>query len=296
MTYPNDPPFSGGADPLAGRYPAGVPQHSAEAAEPSTTDVAKDQAGEVAGTARDATQHVAGVAAEQVGQVASEATQQVKALVHQTRGELTQQASEQQKRVASGLRALGKELGAMAQGSEQSGMATELVAQVGQRTDTLASWLEDREPGHVVDEVTRFARQRPGAFLAAAAAAGFLVGRLGRGLKAANNTSTDTASPQDRFITNTPQGDAHTQAYDINRQAHAAPTPTAPAPTYPPTSGHQGGYQPAPGYQQPPAPNYSSPSPDYQRPTAPGYSGPPATYPPPSPGYRQGPSGQNLAP
>ena len=106
MTHPSDPLFSGGVDPVSGRYPGGVPQHSAELGEASTTDVAKDQAGVVANTARDAGKHVVDVAGEQAGQVASEATQQVKELVQQTRGKLTGQAATQQKRLASGLRAL----------------------------------------------------------------------------------------------------------------------------------------------------------------------------------------------
>jgi len=83
--------------------------------EPSTADVAKDEAGEVANTATDAGKRVAGVAGEQAGRVASEASQQVQDLVHQTRAELTDQAATQQKRVASGLRSLGAELQSMAQ-------------------------------------------------------------------------------------------------------------------------------------------------------------------------------------
>ena len=271
MTQRSDFPHSGGVEPLSGRYPAGVPEPSAEGGEPSSADVAKHQAGEVAKTASDAGKHVAGVAGEQAGQVASEATQQVKQLARQTRGELTEQAATQQKRVASGLRSLSKELSAMANGAEQPGMATDLAQQAGERTNAVASWLEEREPGHVVEEITRFARQRPGAFLALAAGAGFLIGRLGRGLKAAADDSNDSgnnASPQDfrhtpspRLADTTPQGDA------------TAPPP--PVPAYPPATGYDpGGYQPAPGHQQPPAPSY----------------------PPPSPGHRQGPSGRDVAP
>jgi ElaB/YqjD/DUF883 family membrane-anchored ribosome-binding protein len=241
--------------------------------------VAKDQAADVAGTARDAGKHVAGVAGEQAGQVASEATHQVKQLVHQTKGELTEQAATQQQRVASGLRSLSKELGTMAQGSEQSGMATDLVHQASERTNAVASWLEQREPGHVLDEVTRFARQRPGTFLALAAGAGLLVGRLGRGLKAATDDSNDQASE--------PAG----QGY--------APTPTP----YPPTSGY--GYDPASGYPPPSeAPGYPSQAPGYDQPQvpgypppqAPGYQGPPTYSPPPVPGYPQGPAGRDLTP
>jgi hypothetical protein len=219
----------------------------------------------------DAGKHVAGVAGEQAGQVASEATQQVKQLVQQTRGELTEQAATQQKRVASGLRSLSKELSTMAQGSEQPGMAADLAQQAGERANAVASWLEEREPGHVVEEITRFARQRPGAFLALAAGAGFLVGRLGRGLKAASddsNDSGDNASPQDFGTTPCPR------MVDTTPQGYAT-VPQPPVPPYPPTPGYDpNGYQPAPGYQQPPAPSY----------------------PPPSPGYPQGRSGRDLAP
>ena len=271
MTQRSDFPHSGGVEPLSGRYPAGVPEPSAEGGEPSSADVAKHQAGEVAKTASDAGKHVAGVAGEQAGQVASEATQQVKQLARQTRGELTEQAATQQKRVASGLRSLSKELSAMANGAEQPGMATDLAQQAGERTNAVASWLEEREPGHVVEEITRFARQRPGAFLAIAAGAGFLVGRLGRGLKAASDGSGDSGD------NTSPQGPGNApdlRMGDTSRQGYAnAPLP--PVPAYPPAPGYDPSrYQPAPGYQQPPAPSY----------------------PPPSPGYPQGPSGRDLAP
>jgi len=228
------------------------------------------------------------VAGEQAGQVASEASQQVKDLVHQTRGEFAEQAATQQKRVAGGLRSLGEELHAMAQNSEQRGPATDLVQQAAERTGKVASWLEDREPGNVVEEVTRFARQRPGAFLAIAAGAGLLVGRLGRGLKSANGDSSESGS------------DRSHGSPDTSRQGYAQPLPPSSgyeqggyqgAPAYPQTPGYQsapnyapGGYQPGPGYQQPPAPTYP-PNPGY--PQGPGYPQAPGY--PPAPGYRQAP-------
>jgi hypothetical protein len=296
MSLSSDRPPYGGAGTASEGYPAVVPPHGAEYGrgaprqQPATADVAKDQAAEVAGTARDAGKHVAGVAGEQAGQVASEATQQVKQLIHQTRGELTEQAANQQQRVASGLRSLSKELSAMARGSEQSGMATDLVHQASERTNSAASWLEQREPGHVLDEVTRFARQRPGAFLALAAGAGLLVGRLGRGLKA--------ASDDDSHDGTTPQAPGNTQGGDTSRQGYAS-APLPPAPPYPPTPGYGGGgaYDPAPGYQPPAGrPNYPSQAPAYPQPQAPSYP-PPPNYPPQSaPGYPQGHSGRDVNP
>lgn len=176
----------------SGSFAAGSPGTPGGSGDTATKDVAKDQAGAVAGSATDAGKHVAGVAGEQAGAVKQEATQQAKDLLHQTRGELTEQAATQQKRAASGLHSLAKELGSMADTSEQPGMATDLARQAADRSRAVASWLDAREPGNVVDEVTRFARQRPGAFLAIAAGAGLLVGRLGRGLQAAgSDDSTD---------------------------------------------------------------------------------------------------------
>jgi hypothetical protein len=163
------------------------------AGQPSAAQVAKDEAGSVASTATDAGKHVAGVAGEQAGVVKQETTQQAKALLEQTRSELTEQASTQQQRVAGGLRSLSEELGSMAAKSEQPGMATDLARQASQRAEAIAGWLEDREPGHVLEEASRFARQRPGAFLALAAGAGLLAGRFARGLRSASNDDSATA-------------------------------------------------------------------------------------------------------
>jgi len=275
MTH-NDPAFPRGTDPLSAPYPGAAQEPTGDRGEPSTADVAKDQAGAVAGSASDAGKHVAGVAGEQAGQVASEASQQVRDLVHQTRGELTEQAATQQKRVAGALRSLGEELHSMAQNSEQQGPATDLVKQAAERTGKVASWLEDREPANVVDEVTRFARQRPGAFLAIAAGAGLLVGRLGRGLKAANDDDSNSSdSSGGNSAARSPGSAPNLGAGENPRQGYAT-TPPPQVPVYPPAPGYP---QPAPGFQQPP-PGYRQPALGYQ-PPPPGY--------PAGPGYRQAP-------
>jgi len=294
MTH-NDPAFPRGTDPLPAPYPGVAQEPTGDRGEPSTADVAKGQAGAVAGTASDAGKHVAGVAGEQAGQVASEASQQVRDLVHQTRGELTEQAATQQKRVAGALRSLGEELHSMAQNSEQKGPATDLVKQAAERTSTVASWLEDREPGNVVDEVTRFARQRPGAFLAIAAGAGLLVGRLGRGLKAANDDDGNSGDSGGGNSSARGPGSAPNLGAGENSRQGYPTTPPPQVPVYPPAPGYP---QPAPGYPQP-APGFQQPPPGYRQPT-PGYQPPPPGYPqgpgypqapgyPPAPGYRQAP-------
>jgi hypothetical protein len=149
-----------------------------------TKDVAKQQASSVGHGAAEAGQHVAGVAKQQGSEVVSEAGRQARDLAQQAQGQLREQAGMQQQKLAGSLRSLSDELRSMASNNEQPGVATDLAREASQRTGALAGWLDGREPSDVVDEVTRFARRRPGAFLAAAAGIGFLAGRLTRGLQA----------------------------------------------------------------------------------------------------------------
>jgi hypothetical protein len=58
----------------------------------------------------------------------------------------------------------------------------------------VADYLADRGPEGLLSEVTDFARRRPAAFLATAAAAGFLVGRLGKGVWKAKSADNGTGS------------------------------------------------------------------------------------------------------
>jgi len=164
----------------------------------STTDIAKDQAKSVASDAKQGGQQVAQTAREQTQEVASEARDQARQLYQQVRGEFGDQAANQHQRAASGLRTLGDELGSMARGSEQSGVASDLANQASERVNALAGWLESREPGDVLAEVTSFARRKPGTFLAAAAAVGFLGGRLTRGLAAESDMGDSSGTPHPR--------------------------------------------------------------------------------------------------
>jgi hypothetical protein len=79
----------------------------------------------------------------------------------------------------------------MASKSDESGPMTDLASEASRRGGEIAHWLDTHEPDDVLDEVKRFARRRPVAFLALAAAAGVVAGRLTRGAVAAN-TSVDS--------------------------------------------------------------------------------------------------------
>jgi hypothetical protein len=150
----------------------------------STGDVAKEQASDVKDSAVDAGRHVADVAKDQAQHVAGEAGRKAQDLLEQGRTELEQQASTQQERAAAGLHALGSELRSLADGATESGVVVDLAREAASRTEAIASWLEQRQPGEVLEGVRSFARQRPGTFLALAAGAGVLSARLARGIQA----------------------------------------------------------------------------------------------------------------
>lgn len=189
----NDPhtvPVAGTTPPVVGYSAPGATQSGAQG---GTTDVAKDQAAEVAQGAKEAGQHVAGVAKEQAANVGAEAGRQAKDLLAQAGSEARQQATQQQQRLAQGIRSLSDELQKMTQPGEQSsGPATDLARQGAQRAQDFASWLEQREPADLLEEVKTFARRRPGTFLLLAAGAGLLAGRMTRGLKAVASDEAQT--------------------------------------------------------------------------------------------------------
>src|SRR3954454_22996580 len=162
-------------------------QHTSE----PTPQVARGEAGRVGGTAADAGRQVAGTAREQAGEVAEHARREARDLIHEARGQLTEQARGGQRKAGETLRALAAELHEMA-GGDRKGPASDLPARAAGRVDGLAQWLDRREPGDLVEEVRSFARRRPGLFLAGAAIAGVLAGRLTRG---AVDATRDSGGP-----------------------------------------------------------------------------------------------------
>src|SRR5450830_1307847 len=150
----------------------------------SKTDAAKDEAGEVKAQAAESAQNVAETAKSEAANVAGEVKSNAKDLLHQARTDLTAQAGTQQQKAAQCLHSISSELHTMANASDQPGVASDLIRQAAERSSSVATWLENRDPGSLLNEVKSFARQRPGTFLLAAAGAGILAGRLGRSLQA----------------------------------------------------------------------------------------------------------------
>ena len=147
--------------------------------------VASDQAGQVAETAR-----------SQAREVTSEISTQARQVVHELRTDLRDQSMTQRDRLAGALRQFSDDLDRMAS-TGQSGFAASAATQLAGKSRELSQFLQDHEPADLLDEVRRFARQRPGTFLAGSALAGVLVGRLTRGAAAGSSADGRTEGQPD---------------------------------------------------------------------------------------------------
>ena len=162
-------------------------------------DTAMSEASNVASTATEGARDVAGEAGAQAKAVAGEAKQQLDRLISQGRDEVRQQAEQRSSQAAGQLRTLSEQFSALVAGRPEAagplvGYASDLQSQLRR----LASRVEQGGAQGVMDDVTRFARRRPGAFLAGAASIGFVVGRLVRAGVASqreNGPSTGDALP-----------------------------------------------------------------------------------------------------
>jgi ElaB/YqjD/DUF883 family membrane-anchored ribosome-binding protein len=176
---------------------------------------------------KDAAAGVASTAGDEARQVAYEAKDQARRLFEQTRTELTDRATSEQERLAQGLRELSDQLNRMA-GHADDGVARDLVGDVAGRAGDLAGWLEHRDPGSVLDEARRFARRRPGTFLAVAAGLGVVAGRMSRGL--IEEKREEQSSAGSGTGTRGTPSTAPTPTYPVGSTSAATPVSTTSAP------------------------------------------------------------------
>ncbi|MDR6505133.1 hypothetical protein [Arthrobacter oryzae] len=183
--WPQDGSLSGSPATYQTTDTYGSPSKTAQSStDASKTDAAKAEAADVAHQAAGSAQHVSETAKAEAANVAAEVKTNARDLLHQAKSDLTDQAGTQQQKVAQGFHAISGELRTMAQSSEQPGVATDLIRQAADRSASVASWLEARDPGSLLNEAKTFARNRPGTFLLLAAGAGILAGRLTKSLAA----------------------------------------------------------------------------------------------------------------
>jgi hypothetical protein len=169
-----------------------VPQTAGPSAQPSTTDVVRDEAAEIGQHAREAGGRVTQATADQARHVGGETSKHARDLLSEAQEQARNQASAQQQKAAQQLHSVADELGQMAVTGGQSGMATKFAHQASGRLHGAASWLEQREPADLLQAAGNFASRRPGAFLIGAAAAGLVAGRMTRGLSVQSNHQPST--------------------------------------------------------------------------------------------------------
>jgi hypothetical protein len=240
---PTQPPPASGATNVSGT--------------PSTTDVAKDEARNVSQTAAQAGSQVASTAADQAKQVTQETKRQAQDLVQQGRQQLQDQARNGQQKAGQGLAEIAQQLRTMVDGGDTpSGPAADLVRQAGDKVEQFAGWLQDREPGDLVNEVRSFARRKPGVFLLGAAVAGVVAGRLTTGAVAAHK---DTGPSNGRQLAGTgsayPAESYPTGSNYVTETTYVAETayvPETPSTGYPATTGTTGSVPPPPYGTVPP--------------------------------------------
>ncbi|MFC3300759.1 hypothetical protein FJV46_06000 [Arthrobacter agilis] len=194
--------FSGGT--------AGTDDSKSSAAKDKAKQVGQDgkqAAANVADTASSEAKNVAGTAASEAKSVAAEAGAQAKDLFGTVSAEVKSQAGSQQEKITEGIRGISDELKSMAEKSDNQ-MVAGFVRQASQRTDSAASWLEDRDAAGILEDVKSFARRKPGAFLAIAAGSGLVVGRLTRGLTGNHDSSSNANRSQNYAPTGTTTGTA----------------------------------------------------------------------------------------
>ena len=144
-------------------------------------DSVREAGADVVQTARDAGADVAHTAKDELHQVAHTATDQAGRVASGVRQRVRDEVDRQHRQVTDRVGAFAEELDTMARERPDT-PASELVTMLAERSRSFADYLDRHGPEKVLHELQDFARRRPGTFIVAAVAAGFVVGRLGKGL------------------------------------------------------------------------------------------------------------------
>jgi len=124
----------------------------------------------------------------------AQAADQAADVMNDVRSQLRERADAEAHRAAGAIGGLGRDLCSMASHADQDGPAVQWVREAGVRSQRLADRLEREGTQGVVDDVQRFARRRPGAFLAGAGFAGLVVGRMLRNTASVGSSSSDRST------------------------------------------------------------------------------------------------------
>jgi len=165
---------------------------------------AKERARQVAQEGKQAAGDVTDTAKEQGRRVAEETRTQARNLASDVRDRVGEQARGQNDRLVGSIRQTADQLDEM-RGERGDSPAAAVVSRVAEGSRQFADYLDRNGPDGVLREVQAFARRRPGAFLATALAAGFVVGRLGKSVAKADGDAGVSRKPEtDAFVSRDP--------------------------------------------------------------------------------------------
>ncbi|MEU4241833.1 hypothetical protein [Actinoplanes sp. NPDC026619] len=166
------------SNPPTGAYASAYPSDDGSSRTQQVAGEAKAAAGQAVADVKD-------TAAEQAQRVGQETRAQARNVVSDVRDRVGEQARTQNDKLVGSIRQTADHLDEMrAQHSDTPAAA--VVSRVADGGRQLADYLDRNGPEGVLQEVQDFARRRPGAFLATALVAGFVVGRLGKGVAKAD--------------------------------------------------------------------------------------------------------------
>ena len=206
--------------------------------ESGAKEKAKEVAAQTGQASKEAAADVKDTAKEQAGRVAQEAKAQASTIASDVRNRVGEQARTQNDKLVSQIRQTADQLDEM-RGERGDSPAAAVVSRVADGGRQFADYLDRHGPDGVLREVQDFARRRPGAFLATALAAGFVVGRLGKSVAKADDTAGVDKPSSDSFVSS--QGTGYATG--------ATTTTTTTTPGY--TTGYATGsdeYATGPGY------------------------------------------------
>lgn len=155
---------------------------------------AKQEGRQLAESAAEEARSVGETAQEQASRVAEEVTVHAGDLVSSATSQLEEQAEQQAHKLADALRGAGEQARALAEGrTQEAGDFDGYVHQVAGTLSQIAERIDGLGARGSLAELQRFARRRPGAFFAGAAAAGLVTSRFLRNL---GSSSDDGDAPQ----------------------------------------------------------------------------------------------------
>ena len=152
------------------------------------------------GTKQETVQSKAGEAAhtamEHTRQLGDEIAGQARNVAGQVRERLSGEAQSQNDRLATTLRHLSDELETMRKNAPGDSLAAAVVQRLSEGSRQAADYLRENGPDGMLREVQEYARRKPGTFLLTSAVAGFVIGRVGKGLltNGGTNGATNGAS------------------------------------------------------------------------------------------------------